>query len=536
MTPKHLALTLLLTTAAAAQQSMPDMPGMPMPQQSAPKPKVSPNPPDPKPTDLSTANPRAKAAARSQQDSVHQQAAQPQTKPDDHADGQSITIPTQLLQEPEALDLRTGANLPAPELLADITPREPLSVESFLILADRSNPTLVQAQRNIDRSVAQARQAGLPPDPTLGYSAEHIRGGSYNGGEQGAFFSQTFVLGRKLALRRDIFRAEGRSNQIALEIQQARIRNDVASAFIDTLATQTSVALHDRLLQVALDTAANTHELARIGQADASDILTSEIAAEQAKIDFTDSQRMFLAHFARLATLSGQSSMPPHPLTGPLTTPPDLDPETLVTRDAAETPERKRAEANVSVAEARLRSAKREPVPNLTVKAGEWYSGETLGATNKEAGWMSFAEAGINLPLWNRNQGNVAAAEAELDRARHDVVRTELLTRNRAEPLAQQYLAARFTAERYRTEMLPRARRAFQLQAMKYQQMAQPYPAVLTAQHLLYTLQVSYVQALQQQWHAAIALGNFTLTDALDQPMSTGDDTTTRNLPTCTTE
>jgi cobalt-zinc-cadmium efflux system outer membrane protein len=169
------------------------------------------------------------------------------------------------------------------------------------------------------------------------------------------------------------------------------------------------------------------------------------------------------------------------------------------------------------------------------VKAGEWYSGEELSdADGKKTGWMSFAEIGVNLPIWNRNQGNVAAAKVVADRAHQDFLRTQLWTKNRAEPFAQEYERARFTAERYRTEMLPRARRAYQLEVMKYQQMAQPYPKALAAQQLLFTLQLGYITALHNEWRAATELQNYTLEGALDQPMSRGSDDTTRNLPDAT--
>ncbi len=197
-----------------------------------------------------------------------------------------------------------------------------------------------------------------------------------------------------------------------------------------------------------------------------------------------------------------------------------------------ESPYVKRAQADVTVAETRVKDARRERVPNLTVTAGEWYSGEDLGTSNIKAGWESFAEAGVQLPLWNHNQGNIGAAKVELERAHQDVLRTQLWTRNQAEPYAQQYLTARSTAERYRTGMLPRARRAYQLEVMKYQQMAQPYPRVLTAQHMLFTLQLSYIQTLNDEWRAAIALQNYVLMNGLEEPMSTGTDSTTINLPT----
>jgi cobalt-zinc-cadmium efflux system outer membrane protein len=537
-----IALGVVAFTAQAQQQSMPDMPGMNMPAQQAKPQQTSPQPnrtqqsADPVPADLKqmgqdTANARAKAAAASVQRSFDQQAGQGDKKPGPESDASSIKVPFQELQEPEAIGFMTGSNLPAAELLLDVVDRQPLTVEDFVTLAEKNNPTLVQAQRNIDRSNQQARQLGLPPDPIVGYAGDHIRGGEYHGGEQGAFFSQVFVLGHKLALRRDIYRAEGRANQFALEVQRARIHDDVGRSFFHTLAMQESVTIHDRLLKVALDTETNAHELERVGQADAADVLMAEIAAEQAKADFNQAQRMFLASFAQLATNAGQKDLIAHPLQGALVEPPELDAEAMVGRDVQESPYVNTAQSKVAVAEKRLKDAKRERVPNLNLRAGEYYSGEEVNSGAK-AGWESFAEAGVQLPLWNRNQGNVEAAKALVGRAQQDVVRTQLWTRNQAEPYAQEYLTSRATAERYRTAMLPRARRAYQLQVTKYQQMALAYPNVLTAQHMLFALQLSYVQALDREWGAAIALQNYALMNGLDTPVDAGDDSTMMNLPT----
>ncbi len=571
-----LALGLAAGTLPAQQQSMPDMPGMNMPQQpskpnphakkptatqqpqpmqdmpgmdmSMPqhpqtkspaetgKPNRNEKPPETMPDDMKgmgkdSGNTKAKQNAASEQDSARQEAGQVGEKPNDKSDQQSLTVPIQELQEPEALEFRTGTDMPAPELLGDVVKREPMTLEQFLALADKTNPTLAQAQRNVDRSNQQARQVSLPPNIIVGYSGDHIRGGQYHGGEQGAFFTQEFVLGHKLALRRDIYRAEGRSNEYALEVQRARVHNDVARVFFDALAAQQSVIIHDRLLKVALDADTNTHELSRIGQEDAAAILTAEVAAEQARVDFLNAQRMFLAHYAQLATFAGQHSLEIHPLTGALVEPPGFDPEEYVRRDVEESPLVKRAQADEAVGEARLKNAKRERVPNLNVNAGEWNSGEEVNSGRK-AGWESFAQAGVQLPLWNHNQGNVEASKILLDRAHRDVERTKLWTRNQTEPLAQQYQTAHFTAERYRTEMIPRARRAYELQVTKYQQMALEYPPVLAAQHMLFTLQLGYTQALNEEWRAAIALQNYALMNGLDDPISIGSDSTTINLPT----
>ena len=57
----------------------------------------------------------------------------------------SITHDTMNLQEPENPAHKTGSNLPAPNLLKDVTTRQPMALADFLSLADKNNPTIAQA-------------------------------------------------------------------------------------------------------------------------------------------------------------------------------------------------------------------------------------------------------------------------------------------------------------------------------------------------------------------------------------------------------
>src|SRR3989454_1274833 len=70
------------------------------------------------------------------------------------------------------------------------------------------NPTLRQAQAEIRAAEGRKRQAGLYPNPTIGYQGEQIRGGSQRGGEQGGFIQQDIVLGGKLGAARRVFEQE----------------------------------------------------------------------------------------------------------------------------------------------------------------------------------------------------------------------------------------------------------------------------------------------------------------------------------------
>jgi cobalt-zinc-cadmium efflux system outer membrane protein len=427
------------------------------------------------------------------------------------------------LQEAENLSQHTGDDLPAPELLTEAVKRAPISLQQLQAWAEHNSPTLKQAAAIKERSEQQGRQAGLPPNPTIGYSGEHIRGGSYHGGEEGAFVQQTVVLGGKLSLRQDVFRQQAASDRIGVDEQTYRLRADVQRAFYRALTVQATVEVRRKMLGLAADAVETAHHLANLGQADAPDVLQAEVESEQSKIDYVDAQREYLQQFAMLAALCNQPSMLVSPLAGDLETVPDLNADATVGKLLMESPTMQRAQQDVAVAEARLKQSKREPVPNLTVQAGEWYSGERLEGINKPAGWMGFAQAGIELPLWNRNQGNTGAAKADVARAQADVTRTQLSLKQTAESLAQGYLSARFQAERYRTQLIPRAQRAYELYGMKYQQMAAAYPQVLTSQRTLFNLQIAYLHALEKEWMNAVGLQNYALRDGLDHPMNYND-------------
>lgn len=528
------AAVLLCASAGLAQNQ--SMPGMNM-QKTAPQAQqTQPAKPDIHlPQDMRNLQNTNDAAARkesqSERNSERQQREEPMQKPGQQSDSQSATHSTLTLQEPENPGHITGEKLPAPDLLGEIEKRAPMTLQDFLTQAEHSNPTLAESRADVLSARAQARQAALYPNPSIGYSGDQIRGGSYGGGEQGAYIQQKIVLGGKLGLRRNIHNQQARSNEIGVEEQQYRVHNDVEQAFYRALISQAKVAMRQRIMRIALDAAETAHQLANVGQADAPDILQAEVEAGQAKIEYVTEQRNFIRDFQTLAALAGLQNLAASPLQGDIESPPALDAEHQIATVVAASPAVKRAQQVVVVAEARLKDARREPVPDLTLRAGEWYSGEEVSGAHVAAGPMSFASAAIDLPVWNRNQGNILAAKAALERAKEDVVRTQLSLKQQAEPLVQQYLAATFEADRYRTDLVPSARRAYELYLMKYQQMAGAYPQVLISQRTMFQLQIGYLTALREVWSSALSLQNYTLTGGLRQPMASGPSSTAINLP-----
>jgi cobalt-zinc-cadmium efflux system outer membrane protein len=394
-----------------------------------------------------------------------------------------------------------------------------MRLEEFQRFALAANPTLRQAEAVVHHSSALARQAGLYPNPSIGYQGDQIRGGSYGGGEQGAYVQQTFVLGGKLGLRRDVYEQQRRSDEIGVSEQRYRVLGAVGQSFYSALAAQEMVRVREKLTALAKDAVTTAHQLANVGQADAPDVLQAEVEAEQAQVEYMAAQRTYMQMFRGLSALVGKPDLELSPLQGGFEHPPEIAADQVVNQIVEDSPSVKRARQEVVRAQAEIKSAKRESVPDLQIRGGVQQNFEQLNEmAGVRTGVQGFASVGVDLPIFNRNQGNVAAAKANLERAEAEVSRVQLSLRQSVQPLLQDYLVNREQAARYAKEMIPRATRAYELYLTKYRQMGAAYPQVLVSQRTLFQLQVGYIRALENVWTNAIALQNYTLSSGLGAP------------------
>src|SRR5260221_8683422 len=75
-------------------------------------------------------------------------------------------------------------------------------------MALQGNPTLAQATAAVDASRGKALQAGLYPNPTIGYRGENIGIAGSAGEFQGGFVQQTIVTAGKLRPSRAKYKKE----------------------------------------------------------------------------------------------------------------------------------------------------------------------------------------------------------------------------------------------------------------------------------------------------------------------------------------
>jgi cobalt-zinc-cadmium efflux system outer membrane protein len=399
-----------------------------------------------------------------------------------------------------------------------------ITLEQLQQMALANNPTLAQAMAGVRAAAGRTRQAGLWPNPTIGYLGDEIRGGSFGGGEQGVFVQQNVILGGKLGLDRQVHAMEGDQAAAEADEQRLRVENGVRIAFYQSLAAQEMVEMRAKLSALAKDAVETTRQLFNVGQADQPDVLQAQVEADQAELAIISEQQEQLRAWRVLAAVVGQPELPLARLAGNLEDLPRLNAEQILQTILRDSPAVKIARLGATRADAELTRARRETIPDLFLRGGYAYSFEQLAASQPQAvGSQGFAEVGVNVPIFNRNQGNIQAAAADRERAAAEVQRVALVLRQMAAPVLQDYASSRAVADRYHASTLPNARQAYELYLQKYNEGAAAYPQVLIAQRTLFQLESGYIAALENVWINAATLEGLLLTDGLDLPATPGE-------------
>jgi len=406
----------------------------------------------------------------------------------------------------------------------------PLALEDLERMALENNPTLRQATTGVTAAQGRARQAGTWFNPTVGYAGEELKPGEViRLGEHGVFFDQQIPLGGKLRLGRQVFEREAEQAESFVDLQRERVLAAVRTLFHEILTTERRVEVLDRLSQLGLEAVGISRQLFNVGAADRPDVLDSEIEADRIQLELMAARNRRFALWRRLAVTVGDRSLMPRPLAGSAEALPEITREGALADVLSRSPQVHAAQAEVERTKAIVARARREPFPDLFVRVTPAYNRERLergaGGVPRSIGWeLGALEAGISVPLFNKNTGAIAAARADQTRAEAELGRLELATEARLASVFDAYLTALRATEIYRDRVLPRADESYQLYLARYRQMAAAYPQVLVAQRTVFQMTEQYFENLETAWRAALRIRGFLLDeDGLGIPMRPGE-------------
>ncbi len=362
-----------------------------------------------------------------------------------------------------------------------------LSLEELQSMALSNNPTLRQSQAQVEAERGAALQAGLGPNPYVGYVAEQIGVNGTAGELHGASIQQEIVRGNKLGLSREKYTQRARIAETNYVAQRQRVLNDVAIRYYQTAAAQRLIGIHQRTIDTAQDNVLTFKEMLNLGQVGAADVLRAEVEFRRETVNLKqalneqDRASRELASFIGVpalqsAVLIDESEQMPAP----------MEWDSALSQLLASSPQIIAARQRVRHDQIVIQREIAEPTPNLLL-------GLTTGY-NPEAGQaVAGVSAGMFLPVFNRNQGTIRQARADLANDCAELERLELELRNLLATQYNGYLTAWQRVQEFDETMLPKSREAVEMLEKSYQDRRAPWISVLDAKRLLLGLESEQV-------------------------------------------
>lgn len=390
------------------------------------------------------------------------------------------------------------------------------TLERLEALAIENNPTLQQAHQLIRGEEGKAMQARLWPNPELAYVGEQIGLDNTSGEFQGGLLRQRIVTGGKLSLSRQKYEARADAARDNLSAQKLRILNDVESHFYEILGATRKVELYQDLLGASKDHYKTTKESVNIGKMSQADLRLAGVDLQKARLDLFMAQNDLKGRRRVLESVVGTPLGESMVVDGELNSNIDKplpDWETLLDETIEKSPQILSALDKLRADEITVKREEVEPFPDIVLEAG-------LGRNNIDQQTVYSAGVSIEIPLFDRNQGTIDQARADLKRQQLELERLRLsLSRDFAVEYSA-YLTQYRNVLDYQNVILPRTQTAFEMQLKMYKANRITWPEVLRTQRDYLVSQVQLVEHLVEFQRRRVSVSGFLLTNGLQVPDS----------------
>lgn len=388
---------------------------------------------------------------------------------------------------------------------------EPAAIEAVgLTLADverftlDNHPALNEAGAEIEVARGKAVQAGLYPNPVWYASSPQWAG---NISQYNTYVGQDFVTGGKLKLDQlAAHRSAWQSEWQAVQTRQDVLKG-VRWAFFSAVVAEQRLSVYQQMLVIAEKSSDLGADLMKAGEISQADVLALETETQLAQTNVENAEVQLVASQRKLAAATGV----PHWRVGLLRANlkdelPEYDEDNLRAIVLADHSLSQKSRIEIDRAGVLHTRACREVIPNFNVQGGYQRTNDpSISPGLRDQGYFQLA---VTVPLWDRNQGNIHAAENDIARASASLKRVEAELSDQVADAVARYRSAVKLVKRYESDVLPRARRVLTLNQQLFKQGQTDFLRLYQAQRSLSESELKYLDAQEQRWQAAAAIAN----------------------------
>jgi len=378
--------------------------------------------------------------------------------------------------------------------------QQSISLNGALQTALGSHPLVSSARESISSARALDRQARLTFNPRLNLQIENLRIPRSDPFVYGrdtdnfAFLQQTLETAGKRSLRGEVASQQIRRTELDLAILERMIRLRVTEAWWRALAAQRA---HD-LLRETLRGFEQTVEYHRIrvqeGAMAEADLIRVQVEAGRFSLAANEAGLAVAQARIELFREMGQTAFPEVRLEGGLL-PPDAETAWPALEQAlGRRPEVLLARAQLDQANARVRLEEANAQPNVDLIGGY-----------KRTNGFNTALVGVqmDLPVRNRNQGNIAAASADVRGARANLAAAEALVEAETRAARADFETRKVQVREYLPKLRSQAEETARIARGAYRLGGAELLRLLDAERLRLEIELLHARALADYWQSA---------------------------------
>ncbi|HSF33751.1 MAG TPA: TolC family protein [Candidatus Tectomicrobia bacterium] len=387
------------------------------------------------------------------------------------------------------------------------------TIDELVTQALAENLELRAARAEVDAARGRLRQAALRPNPMLDLGAQQ----SVTGPDNNIMVGMTLPLELNRRKEGRIGVAERQLEMKAAQVadRERGLRADVRMKAGELLAARRNLRITEELLDVNRGALGLMRERVRRGAA--PPLEENLMLVEVNRLDAT--RRILESRVEvfrlQLKTLIGLEPDAPLSIRGELSpTPVRLDRDTGLTRALAARPDLMVAQAEAAMVGAKVRKEEAEGRWDASINVGYMRqnfgydlnglteNGETRGITDI----FHYIGGGVTvmLPLRNRNQGNIAAALAEVQGAARRLAFVTLTIRQEVAAAFTQYEAAQGSLEVYARGVREVARQNLEVVRRAYDLGRTSLLDVIAEQRRYIDIEMGYTESLKQVYDAVV--------------------------------
>lgn len=403
-----------------------------------------------------------------------------------------------------------------------LDPRNGLTESDLVTRALTNNPALAAHRQMIESAKGALAQAHLRANPSLAVGGLKEVNGDDNRFNVGAEVPLE-LFGRR-ARRTEVAAQKLNSTRETINDNERLLTGEVRMRFADTLAAVRNLEFVEQLLKVNREFLKLMEDRVREGAVpvlDADEVRVEVNRIESVRIDYQAKAEIALLTLKEAVGMQPEEDL--H-LKGDLEQPAFvLEKIQLLQLATDHRPDLAAQRANEAMAAAAVRQQQVEAKTDATFSAGyeRPNSGFSLSAFDSAGNLQSirqtfnYAVFGMKwtLPVFNRNQGSIAAAKAEVVSARNQVTAVDLALRHEVTQAIVRYEAAQARAGVYRSGVRDQAARNLDVVRQTYGYGRIPLLDVIADQRRFIDIETAYTDVLLDVYASRVALERAVGTD-----------------------